>query len=306
MKEAAMEESTRLVYIMGRGRSGSTVLAELLGHADDLQNVGELVSRMTGACGCGEPFSECGFWQQVQTAYERKAGANWERDRTLLQKQAYLPHFPSTWLARRNEATVQELRTINLAFIDAITNVASKTAVVDASKELTRALFLMRHLPDTKFVHIVRRPESTVASYRDRIKRGNIRFLRREYRSGFLDCLFLALIASSWVVGNLLAELIRLLSPARVLRVRHEDLCENPVRELRRLEKFLEFSLSTLIDTVEQERPMQVGHIIAGSYRMRSGTFILERTTNKGVHLPWLYRIMVRAIAWPLMLVYGY
>ena len=65
------ETRTRVVYVGGTGRSGSTVLANVLGEVPGLVSVGEvrflwergiLQDRL---CGCGDHFSDCPFWSKV-------------------------------------------------------------------------------------------------------------------------------------------------------------------------------------------------------------------------------------------------
>src|SRR5580692_3233646 len=63
--------STVVLYIAGTGRSGSTLLASLLGEVDGVFSAGEVrylwqrglaESRL---CGCGVPVRECLIWSRV-------------------------------------------------------------------------------------------------------------------------------------------------------------------------------------------------------------------------------------------------
>src|SRR5438270_11044874 len=62
---------TKVLYLAGTGRSGSTLLARILDRNDGVFAAGELryfwqrgllEDRL---CGCGEPFSRCPFWSEV-------------------------------------------------------------------------------------------------------------------------------------------------------------------------------------------------------------------------------------------------
>ena len=61
----------RVLYIAGAPRSGSTLTERLLGELPGWCAVGELVyvwerGMMRGnQCGCGQPFRECPFWNEV-------------------------------------------------------------------------------------------------------------------------------------------------------------------------------------------------------------------------------------------------
>lgn len=302
-----MSKSDRIIYIMGRGHSGSTILAGLLGHAPDVEGVGELIYPMNKSCGCGRSFADCSFWQKVRSDFEHESDLPWDQSIRLIQEQANILQFPKTWFAVRNSSRVQELGAINQQIVRSVLRVAEKHYLVDASKQPTRALFLMRCAPQARFVHVVRSPEGYFRSYFSRIKAGRVNFLRREYRSGPLDFLMLTLVAVSWVIANVQCELVRLLAPSRVLRVRFEDLTRNPEQELQRLAPFVELDLCPVIEAVRQGQRMKVGHIIGGNDNMRSSDgFRLEHKKSEQAPLPWHYRTTVRLISWPLMLAYRY
>lgn len=63
--------SSRVVFIGGSGRSGSTLIERLLGELPSVCNVGEVVhlwerGLLRGeTCGCGTPFPACPFWARV-------------------------------------------------------------------------------------------------------------------------------------------------------------------------------------------------------------------------------------------------
>ena len=65
--------STVVLYIAGTGRSGSTVLANILGEVDGVFTAGEVRYlwqrglREGRLCGCGVPVRECPVWGDVLT-----------------------------------------------------------------------------------------------------------------------------------------------------------------------------------------------------------------------------------------------
>ena len=62
----------RVVYVMGAGRSGSTVLDTILNNHEDVIGVGELVhlfiegSAVKENCSCGEARDTCEIWSSVR------------------------------------------------------------------------------------------------------------------------------------------------------------------------------------------------------------------------------------------------
>lgn len=115
----------------------------------------------------------------------------------------------------------------------------------------------------------------------------------------------LALCSTGWVVGNLLAEFIRLRRPGHVLRIRNEDLCINPKRELERVSRFIKGNLEYPIHVIEEGQPMEIGHTIGGNGMRMAGTFVFNPRADRS-RLPWHYKLAIRTICWPIMLLYGY
>src|SRR5690349_13356603 len=71
--------TSQVLYIAGEGRSGSTVLAALLGTYENYVSVGEIrgvwrAVETDELCGCGLQFSQCPFWTEVG----RDAFGGWE------------------------------------------------------------------------------------------------------------------------------------------------------------------------------------------------------------------------------------
>lgn len=66
-----MDEPVTVLYIGAFGRSGSTILGQVLGRMPGFVNVGEAWQvwqrglRENERCGCGQPFRSCEFWSAV-------------------------------------------------------------------------------------------------------------------------------------------------------------------------------------------------------------------------------------------------
>ena len=64
-------EKTRVLYIVGCGRSGSTILSRALGEIDGFFGAGEIrylwaeSHRGTRLCGCGQSLRECPTWSSI-------------------------------------------------------------------------------------------------------------------------------------------------------------------------------------------------------------------------------------------------
>jgi len=304
--------ATYLLYIIGRGHSGSTMLDAMLGNADQIESVGELVSgmgRYDALCSCGEAFGNCPFWAEVRQRFEENAGVSWNEAVRASRGQAHIKRFPSTLFAPAHAQWVRRLKGFSEYIAGAISRsgTAKKEMVVDSSKEITRALFLLRFVPGSRIIHLVRHPEKVLQSNYYRLKKGSgFKFLRMHFMPRAWFGPFLLASATSWVIGNLLSEVVRKFGRDRFLRVRYEDLISSPIEELDRIEKFIGVSLNDVKRKVREKAAFEVGHNIGGNYMRMQGSFVLDPKKASRGGLPERYVFMVNAICWPLFLAYGY
>jgi hypothetical protein len=70
---------TTILYIAGAGRSGSTLLGQILGQLEGFCFVGEMIGAWqtfgVRRCGCQAMLTDCEFWAAVRQAAGRGTGA---------------------------------------------------------------------------------------------------------------------------------------------------------------------------------------------------------------------------------------
>lgn len=305
-----LKQPATLVYILGRGHSGSTVLDALLGNAKEIESVGELVSgidRFKSLCSCHVSFRKCVYWQHVRRYFEEESGLDWTTGVKPIKRQAHVKNFLKYLFMGKNSTAIQKTGELNRILVDSISHAANKQCVVDSSKEVTRALFLLRTFDNVKVVHLIRNPERIAASDLHRIQDGTgFKFLRRVFYNQRLAPLLLALTSINWLIGNLLAELIRLLFPHQVLRIRYEDICRDPEQQLESIARFIGRDLTSVTQAVEKSQPLPIGHNIGGNRMRLAGNFVFDPRAGRKRPLPPHYTLMVRLITLPLLLFYGY
>lgn len=305
-----MEQVPQLVYIMGRGHSGTTVLDAILGNARDIESVGELISggdRFEALCSCNLVFRDCKFWRRIRDRFEQETNLSWELGISSVKHLAHIRYFPKVLLVKKKSSMMQEYLRLNINQIGAISFISGKPCVVDSSKEATRALSLLRIYPRIKVIHLIRNPEGIIESNLNRINQGaGFKFLRKKFHNQRLVPLYMALSSINWVAGNLLAEILHKLYSRQILRVRYEDLCQQPRAELIRIANFIGYNLDSVIQEIDQSRPMSIGHNIGGNRLRLEGSFVFDPNISSKRFLPSSYKILVRLITWPLMMVYGY
>src|SRR4051812_18716629 len=142
--DATFEHSVLVLYIGGEGRSGSTVLAAMLGCDPDYFPVGEIrgvwqAIDTNELCGCGQAFRDCPFWSAVG----RHAFGSWddldlprllELDKRFVRHRAILRLLiPS--LRRRNETELREYTRVLETIYQAVGKISGCRVIVDSTKD---------------------------------------------------------------------------------------------------------------------------------------------------------------------------
>jgi hypothetical protein len=122
--------------------------------------------------------------------------------------------------------------------------------------------------------------------------------------------LFLAWTALDWTVVNLLCDFMARAYPGRVLRVRFEDLCAQPSKELERIGRTfgLELAdLATLSEKATQREPLEVGHNVGGNHLRHADVVRFDPDGGRReISLPRWLSFVITVLCGPVMSRYGY
>ena len=156
-------ERPKVIYVMGAGRSGSTILGVALGNCANIFHAGELETwlRRSGIPNFGGA-ERMEFWDRVR---ERVQGDDLFGDKAWRYLEHSLAPFRiSGWISRRRLR--QRYRQIATDLYDAIASAAEATYIIDTSHYPLRAR-QMRQLEsiDLYLVYLVRDPQNVVASF---------------------------------------------------------------------------------------------------------------------------------------------
>ena len=308
-----LPQRTRVLYIAGTGRSGSTVLANILGEVAGLVSAGELrfvwergivENRL---CGCGERFAACSRWREVLiTAYgepdavDAAAMARWQRGRSRMRHlpRLFAARFGHDVLDRRHGDHADRLARL----IAAVSACAGGAVVVDSSK-LPAYGFLLAQLPsiDLHVVHLVRDPRAAAYSWMRRKEQPD-----RGYSA---DMQTIGPLKSSalWTVWNASAQAMWRHGDGHYLRVRYEDFAARPREVVEEILSMLGMAGASLPFIDERTVSLGVNHTVAGNPdRLRHGVTRLERDGAWAARLRGRDRLLVSAVTAPLLLRYGY
>ena len=303
-------DRTRVAFIGGHGRSGSTLLARLLEGLPGVCSVGELrgvwdhgVLR-DAPCGCGRPFSECELWQAVGA----KAFGGWSEDlaRDALRLRRSVDRVravPRLAVGRPEEFAreADEYAGMLAAIYRAATEVTGARVVVDSSKVPSTG-YLMHRSPDLdpRVLHLVRDARGVAYSWTKVVARADAdRTMARSTP---------ARTAVRWDTFNLMTGLLRRQGVPRLL-VRYEDVVTAPDDQLRRIAGFLDVPVAdadlAFVDGDAVDLP--VDHSVWGNpVRSATGPQRLRLDEAWRTELPQRQRQVVTALAAPGLWRYGY
>jgi hypothetical protein len=302
-----------VIYILGYGRSGSTILDIVLGSDPGIQSVGELdlLSREweTRSCSCGLPYSVCPFWSRVRVSTESATGACSVHEReTILRRVEDLRALPLLLLRRIPSQHADAYRRLVLEELAAIARVSGKPTILDSSKcareAAGRALAIssIAGVP-VRMIHLVRDGRAVLWS----VKRGDNVRLGEGYNKDAAAFSWPTLRAlGGWILANAIAFLTAMVSPkGSVLRVRYEDLVQEPRRELLRIGEFLGRDLSPIADRIERGEAFAAGHNTGGNRARKEGALKLHEDREWETRLGRAERALYWTVGWPLAMAIG-
>ncbi len=314
-----METNNLLIlFIIGYGRSGSTLLDRMLGLIDGFQSCGEIFvlwRRLLDhrePCSCGNFIEKCSFWKSVL----EKSFSFSEEDFTDLKNFAQLfystvnkknffnLYFPGLRTKRFNIKLERLKKTIKDLYTT-IAQVSNAKVVIDSSKYPLYALFLSEiNTLDLRFIHLIRDSRAVVYSH-----------IRKKFvpQIGYTATKNPFLTAISWNFNNLVAE--KLKEKHKYVALQYEEFVTHPKESLLRILD----SLDILKDAnIEREKISSIfkegnkiflkkNHIIAGNaMRFKEGEIEIRVDEEWKVRPPLIYKLSTTFLTFPILRRYHY
>ena len=303
-----------MLYVGGMPRSGSTLIDLALGQLPGHVAVGELFYLWTGGvernlrCGCGKPFSDCEFWQQVGA----KAFGGWEhldlpdvlRLRDSVDATRSMPWLLRPGLRPGFAGDLTRYADILTQLYDAILDVSGADVVVDSSKRPSLA-YVLASAPgvDLSVAHVVRDPRGVAYSWTKTVAlpEGNT-------GKSHMPTWSPAKTARRWMtVNGMIARLAHRGVPS--VTVRYEDFVQDPREELRRVAELTGVAdLPGALDFVSDAGLASANHhtVQGGRIRFQEGPIKLRLDEAWREQMPKSQQRLVSAATWPLRGRFGY
>ncbi|HJU36728.1 MAG TPA: sulfotransferase [Gaiellaceae bacterium] len=304
---------TRVVFLAGLGRSGTTLLERALAELPGVEALGEVNHLWRRSlvedelCGCGEPFSRCPHWQAVG----ERAFRGWDNVDVGAVEAAQsdamrLRHIPR--LARgRGELTraADVVADHHRRVYEAASAVTGARVVVDSSKHPALAYVLRRDPSvDLRVVHVVRDPRGVAYSWTKQVERperrgGSERWMTRYSPSAS---------ALLWLAHNSSTAMLRVLG-TRVLLVRYESFVREPAQTLAAVARFadLELDAGDLAFVEPGALRLRPAHTASGNpLRFTLGRLEIRVDEAWRTQLPRRDNLLVSALTYPQLAHYGF
>lgn len=302
-----------VLYVAGAGRSGSTLLGQMLSQLPGVLNVGELTLiwersfRENQLCGCRTTFRECAFWGEVVgRAFGGFDRVDHERAITLRRWLCAMTRVPAlsypSWRSRRTADQLAEYLALLGRLYRALVEVSGARVIVDSSKYPPEG-FLLRSLPDIRLViaHLVRDSNAVAYAWQKRMVRPDV-----HWTTAYMPRYPVVQTAIAWNVFNLLLEWLGARGvPYR--RIRYEDLVAQPAQCITSLARWLELPAPDLSFISATEIQVPTNHTVSGNpSRFREGAVPLKLDDEWRTRAPAAQRALVTALTFPLQYRYGY
>lgn len=298
----------KVLYVLGRGRSGSTVFANVLGELDGFFSGGEIryfwdpVVLNGSSCGCGVPIRECVVWSH---ALDRLSDVDIEE---VAQWQHAIVREHQTFKLLRYRRTsrwdvLEGYAAVMSRLYAALTEATGARVIVDSSKRPSYAAFL-RCVPgvDPYYIHLVREPRASAYSWRHRRHESARGGGKEVTRRGALDSTL------RWDLLNLGSDaIIRRTGSNRALRLRYEDFVAEPRKHVDSARILLDEPTGRSPFVDDHTVHLGLNHTIAGNpSRFVTGRLTLEDKREWLQAQSQMDRWLTTAVALPFLHRYGY
>ena len=298
-----------VLYVMGSGRSGSTLLDMLLGLHPEVFSGGELMryvlyGRTRGEyCACGSRVPACSFWQSVQEAWQARCSDWSEREYLRLSCELeVVKSLPRNMgMLGANDSDRETFVRWTRALYAAIAEVSGRRVIVDSSKSAARAALVSQALDGRAHIwHLVRDGRGVVHSYAKSFQKSEREGLQHDMpgRSRLRSALM-------WSTKNVfLSGLQRAGLCSRLLR--YEALVEHPLAALNTVGGPVNLKYDEFADVLSSEIEITGRHTVAGNRLRTQERIRLRMDTAWRGRFGVSEKLLYWPVAWPGALIFGY
>ncbi len=303
---------TKVLFIAGWGRSGTTLLGNILGQLEGYASLGELRHVWDRGvlenrkCGCGKDFHDCELWTGIFNdafgGMDKALAGQMVHNRDSLLRTRHMPFIQMKSV--RNKLMDRARGTIdNLAKL--YTSIHKQTGcrvIVDSSKSPADA-YLLAQVPeiDLYTVHVVRDPRAVAYSWWSRQKKmGDGKGDEMERYSPMWSSLL-------WNAWNVYIPRIWRANNWPYMYIQYESFIQKPQQDVEAIAKFIDEQRATLPFVNDREVRITPCHMVSGNpNRFSTGNLKLKTDNEWETKMSPLLRTAVSALTVPVRGRFGY
>jgi len=240
------------VYVMGAGRSGTTILGIILGDNAGIAHVGEINKFLTfsgKSPGRDEKSKVCMFFSDV---YEEILDEGCDIDFDYKKEEFHLHLLRFVMCKKKNKCAIKYLYKQKIVF-DKLYEKLGASVIVDSSKYSVRAFRLMNISSyDVKLIYLKRSYLGVVKSFQKK--------KIEQPRKGYLSA------SIYYLIVNFLAYIVFCLYDKKNrLFVRYEDILTDPEGVLIKIKDGFDVDISNSLEKIREKIPLRTGYIFDGN-----------------------------------------
>lgn len=286
------EQKIKIIYVVGLGRSGSTIIGAIFGSAPEVVNVGELTlfnkhknldckvfKFEKNICTCGKEANECPFWSKVESKLN-KGLTIFSRISFINRLKIYLKILLPFYHFSKVNNKVDDYFLMKVILEEAKKQDSSVNYILDSSKSLERLIYLMRHpCFDINVLFLTRDGRGYV----------NSRLRKKTVNKRFWGSM------RSWIVRNSL--IVRYLKKEKIpyYHLSYDKFCMQPDKHIKNLNQFFGVNIhdNYIWGLKNTESHVRAGNPVGLDYKNFKG---LNHDDKWKTELPRLKRIIATCL----------
>lgn len=278
-----------IIYLLGAGRSGTTMLSTVLNNRPKIHTVGEMHQFLDYVyedkdCSCGKNISECEFWSPLLAEMDLELLKN-KANVELSNKLEKHYNIPLYLLGKPLNGTYQEMTDV---IFQTIHKKESKPWLLDSSKYISRYLLLRKNKKvNLKGIYLVRDVRGVVYSFGKNVQ---------THKNPLSAIIYYTLI-------NFWAQWVSLFDK-RIIKIKYEDFVNEPDKAIQKIEQHL-FGSATKTSYLK-DTTFEIPHIIAGNRLRSDKQLVIKKDLKWKEEISRPKQILYYLLTLPLMLINKY
>jgi len=283
-----MNNKVNIIYLLGAGRSGTTLLSTIINSHPNIKTIGEMHqffehNSLNKHCSCGEKLKNCESWKPVIESLGFNELNFKEYDAITKSEERHKNTLKLLLGLKHND---KYLKLQNRVF-ETTQKHTKEEWLLDSSKYISRYLLLKRsNILNVKGIYVVRDVRGVINSFSKKVQTP-----RKPISTIFY-----------YLMINFFGELVYRLD-RNVIKVKYEDFVKDPIIIL---DKIYSHVLEVEINNIGIQDEYKMPHIIGGN-RMKILKKVTIKNDNKWlIKIPRAKQILYAILAFPTMILNKY